>query len=298
MIETGRTRDIVLVVDDSPDTLGMLTEAIEAAGITVLVARSGEEALARVHHITPDIILMDAVMPGMDGFETTRRLRADASLAHVPIIFMTGLSETRHIVRGLQAGGVDYLAKPIDIDELLARIHVHLANARSALSARTAIDATGRFLFAVSAEGELLWSTPQAMKLLAAAGTGLPGAFAERMKEGPWLPGMPPLVIERDGAALQFTPLGTIGEDEHLFRLARETHADRDDALRRRFGLTAREAEVLLWIARGKPNRDIAEILGLSPRTVNKHLEQIYVKLGVENRSSAAVLASRILDGS
>ncbi|MCJ2079799.1 response regulator, partial [Methylobacterium sp. J-090] len=87
-------RDIVLVVDDSPDTLSFLTEAIERSGATVLVAVAGDLALALVDEITPDIILLDAVMPGMDGFETCRRLKAKGHLGHVPVIFMTGLSET------------------------------------------------------------------------------------------------------------------------------------------------------------------------------------------------------------
>src|SRR6476659_9597371 len=153
MAEPRPARDIVLVVDDSPDTLSLLTEAIEAAGITVLVATSGDQALELVGHITPDTILMDAVMPGMDGFETCRRLKGVGAVAHVPIIFMTGLSETHHIVQGLEAGGVDYLTKPINIDELLARIRVHLANARAAWSVRAALDATGRFLLAVNRSG-------------------------------------------------------------------------------------------------------------------------------------------------
>ncbi len=85
-----RERDIVLVVDDSPDTLRMLTDAIELGGATVLVALDGAQALGIAEAITPDIVLMDAVMPGMDGFETTRRLKADAALRHVPVIFMTG----------------------------------------------------------------------------------------------------------------------------------------------------------------------------------------------------------------
>ena len=119
-----------LVVDDSPETLGFLTDALEGAGFTVLVALQGTSALRLVEEITPDIILLDAVMPGMDGFETCRRLKQKNALAHVPVIFMTGLSETEHIVRGLEAGGVDYVTKPIVPDEMLARMQVHLANAR------------------------------------------------------------------------------------------------------------------------------------------------------------------------
>jgi DNA-binding response OmpR family regulator len=163
----NKERDIVLVVDDSPNTLSVLTDAIEEAGMTVLVAREGDHALSIVEKVTPDVILMDAVMPGTDGFETCRRLKQNRALAHVPVIFMTGLSDTEHIVEGLEAGGVDYVTKPIVPGELLARIRVHLTNARMAQSARTALDAFGRFLFAVDGAGKVLWCTPQAVKLLA-----------------------------------------------------------------------------------------------------------------------------------
>src|SRR6185312_1544119 len=118
MAEPLKARDIVLVVDDSPETLSFLTDALEQHGATVLVATEGTQALELIERITPDIILMDAVMPGMDGFETTRRLKRHSALSHVPIIFMTGLSETENIVEGLESGGVDYVTKPIVLEEL------------------------------------------------------------------------------------------------------------------------------------------------------------------------------------
>jgi len=161
MPDSGR-RDIVLVVDDSPETLSFLTDALEEAGMTVLVAVGGMSALDLVTRITPDVVLMDAVMPGLDGFETCRRLKRVKELAHVPVLFMTGLSETEHIVRGLEAGGVDHVTKPIAPEELIARIKVHLANARLARSARIALDATGRSLMATNRAGQVLWSTPLA----------------------------------------------------------------------------------------------------------------------------------------
>ena len=131
-------RDIVLVVDDSPDTLRMLTDAIEDAGMTVLVAREGAQALAMITRVTPDVILMDAVMPGMDGFETTRQLKHDKGLAHVPVIFMTGLSETGDIIKGLNAGADDYLMKPFSFAELVARVAA-LGRRRLGLAADTVL---------------------------------------------------------------------------------------------------------------------------------------------------------------
>jgi DNA-binding CsgD family transcriptional regulator len=99
-----------------------------------------------------------------------------------------------------------------------------------------------------------------------------------------------------DGRQLECSFVSTLGADELLFRVS-DARVPSDDAgtLQRVFSLTAREAEVLLWISRGKPNRDIGEILAISPRTVNKHLEQVFVKVGVENRSAAAAAAIRSL---
>src|SRR6266513_921228 len=166
MITEPKKRDVALVVDDSPETLRLLTDALDGAGMTVMVAMDGAAAMRIVDQITPDIILLDAVMPGMDGFETCQRLKRDAGLSNVPVIFMTGLAETEHIVAGLEAGGVDYVTKPIVIEEMLARIRVHLANARLTQSARAALDVSGRYLLAVSSVGKIMWATPQAQKLL------------------------------------------------------------------------------------------------------------------------------------
>lgn len=296
-------KDIVLLVDDSPDALGFLTEALEQSGFSVLIATSGQSALNIAERITPDIILLDAVMPSMDGFETCVRLKSNAAVTQVPVIFMTGLTETEHVVRALGSGGVDYLTKPINIDELRARIRVHLSNARSAQSARVALDAAGRHLLAVRANGAIHWSTPQATRLVNAATGRDDGLDMVSVHIARWLADRgndalrdAPLTIQQaDGATLQLTFLGVMGPDEHLFRLTAASDKSADALLRQHFALTVRESEVLLWIAKGKANRDIADILGLSARTVNKHLEQIYVKLGVENRASAAVKAAHIL---
>jgi DNA-binding response OmpR family regulator/DNA-binding CsgD family transcriptional regulator len=298
---------IVLVVDDSPDTLRMLTDALEDAGMTVLVALEGRQALAIGEKITPDIILLDAVMPSIDGFETCRRMKRDKVLAHVPVIFMTGLSDTQDIVKGLEAGGVDYVTKPIVPDELLARIRVHLANARLAHSARVALDTSGRHLLATNAGGRVLWSTPHAAKLLELT-------FGDFHGEGCVLPPRVRNWLQRHmhadvrsaadeisldaasgGLKLRLCYVGQLATDELLLRLIQGDITSDNVVLESKLQLTPRESEVLMWVARGKSNRDIAEILKLSPRTVNKHLEQIYAKLGVENRASAAAVAVRTL---
>ncbi|MEJ8476347.1 DNA-binding response regulator [Roseibium algae] len=301
---TDSQRDIVLVVDDSPETLGFLTQALEKAGITVLVATSGAAALSVADRVTPDMILMDAIMPGLSGFETCQQIKAKTHLRHVPIIFMTGLSETEHVVNALESGGVDFLTKPINIDELQARIRVHLANARSVQSARIALDAAGRHLIAIARDGSIRWSTPQTHQVLAVTGDAEDlldkigrdlGAWLSDETIKPSTQSDPFALTPGHGLNLQMQYLGAVGPDELLFRMTTSDHPNQDEVLRQHFGLTVREADVLLWIARGKANRDIGEILGLSPRTVNKHLEQIYQKLGVENRASAAVRAAHVL---
>ena len=295
-------RDVALVVDDSPETLRLLTDALDGAGMTVMVAMDGAAAMRIVDQITPDIVLLDAVMPGIDGFETCRRLKRDAGLTNVPVIFMTGLAETEHIVRGLEAGGVDYVTKPIVIEEMLARIRVHLANARMTQSAQTALDVSGRFLMAVSSQGRIMWATPQAQKLLSdnlPAGAGdelvLPPPmlqWLDQAQKGKAGTKTPALASFPNNEALRLQYMGKLGPNEFLLRLAKDSGAGTPQEFSRDLGLTNREGEVLSWLSKGKTNRDIAQILGLSPRTVDKHLEQIYSKLGVENRTAAAAIAN------
>lgn len=300
MNEAPKRRDKILTVDDTPEALGLLTEALEKAGLTVLVARDGESALRLLGEITPDLVLMDAVMPGMDGFETCRRMKQAPHSSHLPVIFMTGLSETEHVIEGLAAGGVDYITKPIVIDELLARIRVHLANARAAFRARTALDATGRCLIATDETGQILWCTPQAEQLLyerLVEGTQLDAETVDllcrlRQETGK---GAKFATLDMGARRLECIYLSRAGPNEFLYRLAEANPTEGAEILKEALTLTAREAEVLVWLAAGKSNRDISDILGISPRTVNKHLEQIFAKLGVENRAAAAVTAVRAL---
>lgn len=208
-------REVILLIDDAPDTVRMIAEALDDAGYTVLVATDGATALKRLERITPDAVLLDACMPGMDGFETCRRLKQAPGMRTVPVIFMTGLAETERLVEGLSAGGIDYLVKPVVPDELVARLQAHLRVARDMNAA----------MRVRSDEAEL--AAPL-------AANALPNP------------------------------------------------------------LTQREMDVLEWVARGKTNRDVAEILGMSPRTVNKHLEHIYEKLGVETRTAAVAQFARL----
>jgi two-component system sensor histidine kinase/response regulator len=119
--------ETILIVDDTPANLGVLVETLGTAGYQLMVAEDGEEALAQTEQTQPDLILMDVMMPGIDGFETCRRLRARPSTRDVPVLFMTALNETADKVRAFAAGGVDYITKPIEHEEAMARVRTHLA---------------------------------------------------------------------------------------------------------------------------------------------------------------------------
>jgi DNA-binding response OmpR family regulator/DNA-binding CsgD family transcriptional regulator len=288
-------RDTILVVDDTPETLGLLTDTLDHAGFTVLIATDGQSALELLDQITPDLVLMDAVMPGMSGFESCRRLKQEKMMAHLPVIFLTGLSESAHVVEGLAAGGVDYVTKPIVVDELLARIRVHLANARAAQGAGEALDASGRFLFATDRAGRLLWCTPKAKQLL--ADLDLQGALTEQLmrlrQQGAGSPGR--VVLQLGDRRREIAVVSSVGPDEWLFRLTESVGAVEEEVLQKTLAISSRESEVLLWVSRGKSNREIGEILTISPRTVDKHIAQIFAKLGVANRASAAARAVKAL---
>ncbi|ACB74097.1 hybrid sensor histidine kinase/response regulator [Opitutus terrae] len=118
--------ETILIVDDTPANLCVLVETLGAAGYRLMVAEDGEEALAQTAQTVPDLILLDVMMPGIDGFETCRRLRAQPTTADTPVLFMTALNETPDKVKAFAAGGVDYITKPIEHEEALARVRTHL----------------------------------------------------------------------------------------------------------------------------------------------------------------------------
>ncbi len=292
-------KNLVLVVDDSPDTLSLLNDVLEAQGITTLVALEGSQALRIAHRIVPDLILLDAVMPQLDGFQTCIQLKATPELRNVPVIFMTGSTDTTSVIKAFQAGGVDYVTKPVNPLELLARIRVHLANAKIMLSAQSALDSAGQNICAINSDAELMWATPQAVRALEVRGVAewLPAAARSAIRR--WLSHCPVegghVEMEIHNEIIKFQLLRQNPTGEILLQL--QCHAELDEiaALRHRYPLTQREAEVLVWLAQGKTNREIGQILELSPRTVNKHLEQIFKKVGVENRTTAAAQVVSLL---
>jgi len=295
------TSDVVLIVDDVPDNLSVLHDALDESGYTVLVATGGEAALQRAAQALPDIVLLDAMMPGMDGFEVAKRLKGSPATAHIPIIFMTGLTETEHLVAALAAGGVDYVTKPIKPKEVLARMGVHMQGARQARQTRNALDAFGYASITVRAsDGKLMWQTPLARELLMAYyGTSAPEApqpvidwLRRHLKEAEQQIEPPRFTAQLGARRLTFRLHQQTGDDDWLIVMREVSDTAIIEAMSLSFRLTAREAEVLYWVVKGKINRDIADILGASPATVKKHLERILAKLGVETRTAAAGMAT------
>jgi DNA-binding response OmpR family regulator len=287
-------RRAILVVDDALDTLRMLCDALAVEGYAVLAARDAQEALERLEIVIPDGILLDAVMPGLDGFELCRTLKANPHWAHIPVVFMTGLSDTEQILKGFASGGVDYVVKPLRLPEVLVRLATHVRNAQATRLAREAVDVAGLGTVLLDGHGRVAWRSPQAMRWLESAfgQQGLQEALIwlqtahERAEIEATMPDHNRLVARHMGQS-------GISESMLVLHVAPAQHGSR--LHQPDVPLTPRETEVLSWLAKGKTNRDIAEILGMSHRTVNKHLEHIFEKLGVETRSAATAIAGHLL---
>lgn len=288
-------KSIALVVDDNPESIGMVSTALEQNDMTVLIARDGKSAIELTRRVEPDVILMDAIMPEMDGFDACRMLKSGPNAIIAPIIFMTGLTEKEHIIKGLAAGGVDYVTKPIVVEELIARLSTHVVNSRLLRSARAALDSSNRSVLAFDASGNLAWGSDKALGRVHAS-VGQP--VSEQMRQ--WLQTCKTQPVSTTtpftSGSVSFQYVGITAVSEILVKVLERRTESNEDLLSQAFELTAREAEVLFWLTLGKTNRDISTILGLSARTVNKHLEQVFQKMGVDNRTSAAVLADRVLN--
>ncbi|OZI66814.1 response regulator transcription factor [Bordetella genomosp. 11] len=306
-------KNLVLLVDDTPDNLKMLSDALDDAGYMVVVATDGLSALERLDYVVPDIVLLDAVMPGLDGFETCRRMKAHPAASHVPVVFMTGLTEPEDVVRGFRAGGIDYVVKPLDTDVVLARLQAHLRNARMMSVAINAMDAVANAVVVLDEAGAVTWKTAKARLWLAEyfgrdePGRDLPAPLAAWVAQqlsrsdtrggsdaGADVAGGDPADFVRQTGDRQLRVRLTASRKAGEYVLLMDERcapADPASSLAATYQLTAREREVLIWLAKGKTNRDISDILGMSPRTVNKHLEHVYVKLGVETRAAATALA-------
>lgn len=304
----------ILVIDDVPDNVAVLFDFLRAHGFKMLVSESGTHALAELSSIAPDLILLDVMMPGIDGFETCRRVKADPNFADVPIFFMTALDEPVDKVRGLQLGAADYITKPISPEEVLARIRVHLelrdrnrdlaeqnekldAAIQQRIAAERALRGSlDRAVLVVDAAGRPQFVSDAAAKLIrryfpAHSDSALPPALMKKLgnssREG--------FTIRLENRDLVFTPAAQDDPKSSRLIYVDEKAPPPSPGMLHVLGLTPREAEILFWVAQGKTSPEIAIIVGSAPATVKKHVENITAKLGVETRLAAALKAMEIL---
>ena len=187
----------ILLVDDTPANLKLLRQALEPEGYSILVATNGEAALKVAATALPDLLLLDVQMPGIDGFETCRRLKADPAMAETPVIFVTARTETESVVEGFHAGGIDYITKPFNNEEVLIRVQTHLKVSRLTHSldeSNTALSEANRRIQA-SAERKLQFFASMSHELRTPL-TSIKG-YVDNMRDG--VTGEP---NERQGRAL------------------------------------------------------------------------------------------------
>jgi DNA-binding response OmpR family regulator/DNA-binding CsgD family transcriptional regulator len=298
----GSDRPSVLLVDDMPANLSVLLDFLIGTGFEVLVAESGERALLQLAYRRPDLILLDVMMPGLDGLETCRLLKADPAVCNIPVLFMTALTETVDKLAGFAAGAVDYISKPFEPGEVLARLraHLELQRLRRALEDEVRLrreseaqlqQSLAQAVLVSDAEGRIAFCTRRAGDLLrkyfnyAGAAAPLPASLLQRLPVSP----VANLRVRR------FAEAAEAGTSSLFVLLLEEAALDRGFAPLVSLGLTERQAEVLYWVAQGKTSSEIALILSAAVKTVKKHLQRIYDKLGVDTRTAAALRASDIL---
>ncbi len=293
------------IIDDAPGNLAVLSDMLSEADYRVLVATDGLSALEQIECLKPDIILLDIMMPRIDGFETCHRLKNNQSTAHIPIIFMTGLSELEDLLKGFGEGAVDYIVKPIKPAEVLARVDAQLSQARNIQRAEDTLNHIAFSALAFDRSGLITWLTSTAVKVLY-------DYFPRILIAGdkihnldylptPILDQIIPLINSSSTADINISNDIQVGHsytgiiischhtNEYMLLIQKRTQEWNLDSLKTSFGLTAREAEILMWVSRGKTNKEVGLILNTSPRTVNKHLEHVFEKLGVPARIAAVV---------
>jgi len=290
----------VLVVDDTPAALGVVCEALRQRGVRVLLAESGTAARAVLARTTPDLVLLDVMMPGEDGFAVCASLQANPAWSRLPVIFLTAVDAADQKVRAFAAGAVDYVTKPVHVAELVGRVRVQLelCTTRRKLEAQNAVleaevalrldaeaqlaSSLDRAVIVLNRSGEVLFGTRLAYDLLAKFEITA-GSLAQGGRHA------------NTHGALQVRRFTETGRDDTTMLVLEEEHAPPGPAALISLGLTPRQAEVAYWVAQGKTNPEIAVILGASPRTIDKHMERILERLGVENRASLIVQTGTLL---
>lgn len=293
----------ILIVDDTPGNLAVLSDMLSEANYRVLVATDGLSALEQIEYLRPDIILLDIMMPGIDGFETCNRLKANLSTSNIPIIFMTGLSELDDLLRGFEEGAVDYIVKPIRPVEVIARVQAQLSQSKSLLRAEHTLSHIAFAALAFNNSGLITWITATAVKVLYDCFPET-SVLSHDIQSGSLLPKLMldqinpqiRMLTENTGNFVNDIQIGNgfSGKiipchqiDEYMLFIQKNSQEWDLVTLKSSFGLTAREAEILMWISRGKTNKEVGLILDTSPRTVNKHLDHVFEKLGVPTRTAA-----------
>jgi DNA-binding response OmpR family regulator/DNA-binding CsgD family transcriptional regulator len=307
----------ILVVDDVPDNVAVLFDFLREHGFKVLVSESGRHALTALSRSAPDLILLDVMMPEMDGLETCRRIKEDPRFADVPVFFMTALGDPVDKVRGLQAGAADYITKPIFPEEVLARIRVHLelrdrnrelaeqnerldAAIQQRIAAERALQHTLENAVIVADEhGAIHLCTGAAEQLMRRHFGGnrevrLPSAVAAWLRDRHAR--QTALALPHaSGATLEIQQAPAPGAGALLLLTLGEKSAPPSPARLVSLGLTPRETEILFWIAQGKTSPEIAVILETAPETIKRHVKNFLPKLGVETRLAAALKAMELL---
>ncbi len=285
----------VLVVDDTPANVGLLIEALGETGYQVRVAESGRSALKQLEHGLPDLILLDVIMPGLDGFATCTALKANPAWSGIPVLFMTSLNEPDEKVRAFSAGAVDYIVKPAYPPEVLARVRAHLEIRRLQRALEEELS------LRIDAENQLRQSLDRAVLIVDTTDAIV---FSTRLAEDllhqhcpDYEAGRLPPSLARPESPLLVRRFAERGRDDLTLLVLEEKIPSAQPATLAVLGLTLRESEVLFWIARGKSNPDIATILGAGLRTIHKHVENIFRKLGCETRAAAAVTALDVMRG-
>ncbi len=244
-------------------------------------------------------------MPGLNGYETCACLKADPVTSHVPVIFMTALGDLDDLLKGFGEGAVDYIVKPIRPPEVLARVEAQLQQVRQVKRAEEALNHGPFAALSIDREGVISWLPAAARNWLLSIMQ--PSDEAESINVGGMLPSyLLEWVMLRvsegadKGAAFESISGGQhyiaklmpcLNSGEYLLLLEKHQAEWNLDSLGNSLGLTPREAEILMWISRGKTNKEAGLILECSPRTINKHLEHVFEKLGVATRAAAVSVA-------
>lgn len=286
----------ILIVADT--ATNPLLSALENAGHDFLVAENGWSALAVLHHTTPDLVLIGSLPTGMDAATLCRRIKSRQECRDVPVIFLSPDINVNPAVKqqAFDAGAIDYLTTPMAPREVLARIAAHL---KIRFAQRALID---ELTLRIEAETHLKHSLDRAVVITDAQrhivfSTRLADTFLQRhfadftggVLPSGFLTDSSPLLVRRQVSEER--------SDLTMFVLEEKCEPPHPSALLP-LGLTRREAEVLFWVAQGKGNADIAILLGASVRTVHKHVENIFRKLGCETRTAAAFSAAAVLSTS